>query len=243
MLLLILLFLAIAQGYPAHCPKYVCSDKLSASNACAKTDFTKDSVEIFLRTCSNGHVCDVSPSNFETTLCSPYYTITKLYPGEYCTNSTECYSSTCENNKCKGHKENEKCTTDFDCNPGLYCLNTECVKAVANDVCTKEQKCAANCVKNGDRCDLVGSVDNGKRSLVPGACRSLYIDEEGKCSEGPKLDPKQKNKANPEYCSYTTGGKIKQEVPVCGMNKDSHSYCNPGLGDVDINLVLPIIIK
>lgn len=243
MSLLILLLAAVSQGHPVPCPKHVCSDKFSANNVCAKVDFSKDSVEVSLRTCNGGQVCDVSPLNLAETFCSPYYTITKFYPGEYCTNSIECYSNTCDNNKCKGQKENEECTGDIDCNPGLYCLNTRCAKAVANDVCTEEQKCAANCAKNGDRCDLIGSVDNGKPSHVPGACRSLHIDEEGNCSEGPKLDPKQKNKANPEQCSYTVGGKTKEELPVCGMNKDGHRYCNPGLGDVNIDPVFLFVME
>eukprot|EP00826_Nyctotherus_ovalis_P038648 TRINITY_DN3633_c0_g2_i10.p1 TRINITY_DN3633_c0_g2~~TRINITY_DN3633_c0_g2_i10.p1 ORF type:complete len:257 (-),score=20.26 TRINITY_DN3633_c0_g2_i10:280-1050(-) len=244
-----LFFLANAfliSAFPIYCPRYICTNKLSTNTACAKTNLTGERATITLKSCNDNSACDVIPSNLKETSCSPYYTNTRLYPGDYCRNKIECHSGICEKEKCKGKGENEKCKKDIDCDVGLFCLvdaaGGKCVRALkANATCKKHERCAANLVNNGTHCVQIGSVPNGKSSTVPSACRSLFIDKQEICVTGPKLHPQHKNKANVTTChyEYVADGKkvLVLKNPICGANKDGEGYCNPGIGDVDITPV------
>lgn len=43
------------------------------------------------------------------------------YPGDACTASSDCMSGTCTDNLCAGKAIDETCSSDSDCNTGLYC--------------------------------------------------------------------------------------------------------------------------
>jgi len=231
-----ILSFAFIFSFPTHCPVYSCDSNILTGENCSKINFESENVTIALKGCKEDLVCDVSPFNLQETSCSLYYTTTKFYPGEYCRNETECYSGICENGKCKGQEEDKDCTKDIDCDPGLYCLEKFCKKAIVNDIYGKNQKCAANYVKNDNRCVKIGSIDNDKPASVSGACRSLYINSKGLCSEGPKLI---KSESNSTKCQYQVSETEKEDGdPVCGMSKSGESYCNPGVGDIDFASVL-----
>jgi len=232
-----ILSFAFTFSFPAHCPVYSCDNNTLTGKNCAKINFERENVGITLKGCEGDLVCDVSPFNLQETSCSPYYTTTKFYPGEYCRNETECYSGNCKNGKCEGKKESQNCTKDIDCDPGLYCLGKFCKKAIVNNTCGKDEKCAANYVKNESRCVKIGSIDNDQPASVPGACSSLYINSKGLCSKGPKLRENKFN-SNSNKCEYEVDEIVIEDDPVCGMGENGESYCNPGVGNIDSASVL-----
>ena len=157
--------------------------------------------ELYLKKCEKPeHVCDTYGMNSSEAICSPYYTKPRFYPGEYCRNSSECYTNNCNETtkKCIGKEFEDSCTKDAECNPGLFCLKIDEKTGKCNhtqklnDHCDENSKCGSNMVCEKNNCTLIGSKKNGVLADNKNACLSFFIIS-GKCAPGPKLQVEMEN--------------------------------------------------
>jgi len=221
-----------------NCTKYIPTTTFFTNLSCAKYTF-KTSTIMYLKACPEQKVCDfTSPQENKEFFCrnnshSPIY-----YPGEYCSNDSECFSNICKDNTCKG-KEN--CNKDIDCKPGHYCLKGTCEEAVTEGKeCNETKKCKANLVCN-KTCIKLGSIKNGQEAINPKACSSFYITG-GKCSTGPKLNEEDKDKENPKQCTYKYKDEsTRTDKAICGLNKEGARYCALGEGDMELEKVVLLV--
>jgi len=223
--------------FALECRKFVCEkDVIQKGEVCALQ--TLDLVT--LKKCDKGLVCP-TPQNLEDdTACMDANDIKSVYPGEYCTNSTQCIYGTCDEttNKCVGLAEGAECKGDEQCNAGLYCkLDSEkklsfCVNLMlANQACSATDKCTPGTFCHKGNCTLYAQLDNGADAAVPALCKSYYT-KAGKCTDGPKL---QSTKQCPEdgTCKYKNAAAEEFSEPCwCGRTSEGTGYCRPGKGDV-----------
>jgi len=98
--------------------------------------------------------------------------------------------------------------------------------------------CAVGFVCN-DHCVPMFSIKKGDKSKSSAACETLFAIN-GICAEGPRLEGKNGYSKEPalckDTCSYFASGKFFMDTPcVCGMDSKGTQYCNPGLGDINID--------
>lgn len=227
------------------CTKYICETKFPNPDTCAKQTFVDNVMSLSLRGCNATSVCDIKYNLDEEAVCTPYYSIARFYPGEYCVNDAECYSGKCEKGTCVGLGENGICSSDTDCAAGLFCHEDVCMKAgERGKSCGEEFKCQAGLVCDNNICVLIGSKGNGQDASVPAACASQFAT--GKtCRPGPKLISPGGLEKCPltGSCEYALDdGKTFMEPCVCGMTKEGSRFCNPGRGNVDTSDVRLLLI-
>jgi len=227
----------------AHeCAKYVCDSKLP-SDVCLQSKTKQDYIIFELNPCDAPQVCDIHSMESKAK-CRNYYLHPIRFPGEFCRNDTECYSTQCDNNtnKCIGRRFEEACVNDVDCAEGLYCENTKkiCVKTIKeNQECNSDLKCAPYLVCHKNKCILKASLLNGEPTSTPSACSSFYI-RNGKCDDGPKLQRSENDPKvgpikcpNEGVCSYKfADNEILTEPCQCGHTESGELLCAPGAGDV-----------
>ncbi|OMJ69173.1 hypothetical protein SteCoe_33171 [Stentor coeruleus] len=169
--------------------------------------------------CTNGQVCHalVSAEATNSTCYTPPAAV--RYPGDYCTESTQCSSGTCTNKVCTGLSIGAKCTSLYSCNPGLYCdtANTVCVASVPQSgVCSSTVYCQANLTCNLGICVPFYSVAlNGPVNPISGGYGFSTV-----CASGfAALDSK-------------TGATICMTAPV-SPSKSVNAVCTPGNSCLD----------
>ena len=236
-ILLLLTIVFTLEDLP-KCPIYDCNLE---GEQCAKLNITKDKITFHLKPCKNNQFCNIE-FNKIPSLCSGSITIPTRYPGEYCKYNAECLAGKCIQNKCypKDYEHNKTypCKDDVDCNPGLYCINASCKKAMRlNDTCDENKKCSVPFVcnefvnkssnKTGKRCINMGTIKVGEKANTPAACESFYI-KNGLCQERVKLidgiDTPILCNETYDKCYYEDDTYTSCE---CGLDKKGNSYCIP----------------
>lgn len=178
-----------------------------------------------------------------------------LYPNEQgCSMSAGCGSgSQCIDNICVGSNFTQTCSSNFECSPGLRCVNQECdVQLNVNDTgCFSDTDCVntCGCDRNAfgsltGTCVPYFSIPTGSQVLACNQYNSLLC-ESGQCLPGSDLSPAtcieafKSPKATPmecsnvEMCYATTDSNVTVFSDcVCGVNSEAKSYCLPFLGDL-----------
>jgi hypothetical protein len=240
-----LVTLQISGALTMKCPIYTCATDFSDEEGCFKVDlYSSGRLTFHLRSCEDSSkVCDITRNENVESICMPYFTDAFLYPGEYCRFDTECYSGNClEDTKvCAGRNISEVCSTEEDCAAGLYCLEGTCQPTQKEGAsCDKVHKCDSTHVCESGVCVRIGSRPAGEKAQLPGVCSTMYI-YNGVCAGGPTLKEGINLTQDTEggECVYVMpDGKSFSTEPVCGMTKDALSFCNPGLGEMNLNNVL-----
>jgi len=218
-----------------ECPKYNCMGNVKEREVCATwKDFGMN-----MSTCADkGFICQLPSGMEEEGLCIAKDSLPSLLPGEYCEKPSQClYGGKCEGNVCKGKKEGDVCTLDEECDVEMYCGNEreseskKCQRADGKS-CKDGKKCASNKLCYKEDCHMIGQLDDGKDSEIPGLCKSYYI-KGGKCSPGPKLNHSKECPEDKE-CKYSD----KTKTPcLCAKSSDGEKFCPPGKGDLDLSKV------
>jgi hypothetical protein len=144
---------------------------------------------------------------------------------------------------CKGNQKGDECTNTNQCDRGLYCDEGRC-KETGEGCNAKGEGCSVNqiCIKATKECVKLASIENDKPAPVPAACKSYYQNEEGKCTEGPKLKDLHKHDCPKEgTCQYSVGDKTIETSCSCAKDNTGKRYCPPGKGDINTNDVILIL--
>ena len=221
------------------CAAYSCG---SSENYCASvTTFSPNNIKVELSdVCSkNSTFCKLGASpnivfyhnENKTFSCG----ITDRYPGEDCSENSDCKSKVCSNKKCAGKKDDEDCTLDSDCLVGLYCDNKEkkCKKQKGLDEdCKNFLECKNSLLCSGGKCkDLLYSLEKGEEIITDNKnedffCKSGYSHNK-KCVE---IEDEYKNdfkecKLNDD-CNYKySSGETLTRKCECGFNSEGIGYC------------------
>jgi len=223
-----------------YCPLYMCEPE-KGNNVCnILTNQNEMPVFHIQDICKGDKICDLSLQfDQEDTCIIPHK---KLLPGEKCNVGSQCYSGKCDEcrGQCTGFLESDTCSTNEECDVGLYCdISKKCKlwKELAGE-CDVGIECASYLVCNNKKCVLPGSVRIGEVSTNPFACSTLYAAEisVGKtvCVNGPTRISEE---ACTGYCWYKLilpdESVLKVSEPgECGKDNTGESYCPRGLGDL-----------
>jgi len=208
------------------CISYECGDNFKNKDSCMRFNLSDNSRKVYLRDCDKDMICDPNKVNNSEATCVKNYTKPNRYPGEYCRNHIECLSHNCTKEECIPSNKDGKCSHDWECNKGLYCLNNQCTEIhKENATCNASEQCDANLVCSLKKCTKIGSKAENDSATVPGACSSFYIENE-KCKQAPSL-----KSSNDIECEYTNG---RKEKPLCGLTTEGKKYCKAAPGDVNM---------
>ncbi|OMJ75904.1 hypothetical protein SteCoe_24844 [Stentor coeruleus] len=178
------------------------------------------------------------------------------YPGESCTNNTDCISNICVSGVCKGTAQGGSCTSSSQCNVGLYCISQNymftCQPLIGvNEYgCTSDYDCinTAGCLFNvtGEPgiCTYYYSLAIGTPIICnsasglnefcqTGTCYSTGYSQYGNCTEAPvSKNPLGVPCTTNSQCTGTNSYNLPfQSTCTCGYNPNGNSYCQPFLGD------------
>lgn len=207
---------------------------------------------VYMQSCPEGEICNIlSEIPEEKTTCVPKVEPTyKRYPGMPCETDDECFSNQCEDNLCKGHKENDNCTSVEQCDYGYTCrkLTSESESAV----CTKPVEEGGDCIEDTDcslsngclnsKCTAYFSVNDGQSigttpSFTPffSFCKSGYANKDGICQTLNKTKPYEECDEYENACHYEINGSTESIVLLekcqCGYNPLGKKFCALGSGD------------
>eukprot|EP00826_Nyctotherus_ovalis_P003074 TRINITY_DN10617_c0_g2_i2.p1 TRINITY_DN10617_c0_g2~~TRINITY_DN10617_c0_g2_i2.p1 ORF type:complete len:229 (+),score=52.04 TRINITY_DN10617_c0_g2_i2:696-1382(+) len=218
------LFVALAAGCLAmKCADYKCGNNNSNEGECITWTVTG----MTIIPCKDGLACLMD--NKGVGMCKKPGDIKGKYAGEYCESNPQCRTDNCVNNVCVGKKDG-KCTTHADCDVEQFCDKEKCAKIEGACSVANNKPCKSNEVCNGDVCVRLASIDNGKPSQVPAACKSYYIKDK-KCEQGPTLKREDKG-----MCVYQVGKDPEYtDTKVCVRDSKGSSFCDPGRGKMNIN--------
>ena len=257
-----------------QCSKFVYSpDKFSINEEnnqiCAKLEnpFYENgkNISIFIngKQCPENHICqyDFNKININQNYnfkCEPLYNIennnqkSTKYPGENCTINDVCMKGNfedigdCVNEKCTGHKINQKCVSNTDCIVGLFCETEKkiCVEQKKLDSeCKNSFECLNNLICVNNKCieyyslEIGESINEVKEEINKNQlCKTgIYNEKINKCdnfisyyniSNENIYKGFVKCDINDE-CLYTSdnGKTIYNKKCECGYNSEGNAFC------------------
>jgi len=240
-ILICLLFLAYStEG--VKCPSY---DRGLSADPCLTIEEKDNRYNYKINPCPKGKYCNLD-FNAKESKCIEF--LNERFPGEYCENKDDCQSGKCENGKCANITHNGSCDNHANCSLGHFCHSAtkECTKVKALDEsCNKGEMCGVGLACNNNTCVTMFSIKNGSRSTSSAACETFFA-RNGICVEGLRLDMEslfgERNDKSKEpvickgECPYIAENRDRiNSSCVCGMDFRGTEYCNPGLGDIDID--------
>ena len=181
------------------------------------------------------------------------------YPGEACTQNSECITNLCTSGACLGALRTAACTKTSDCQPGLWCApSLTCQPLLPTSFnCTETSQCILGAVCDQGACTDILSLEDGAKvekcpeTRVNLKCRSATCQNVGglftedlECVAAP-----ESVHSNPYKCSsdaMCSGYQGTVAVPgkcVCGYNAKGQSYCQGHTGDKDSTNFLSALKK
>lgn len=238
----IILLSFLISLYSASATQCNIFDCANAQDKCYTLKPNGENFKYALGSCPEGQLCDLE-SDFDTGSCKSR--LPMRLPGEFCTENGDCRSNLCEGpnggKKCKGKDDKDGCNNDEDCNYGLYCATNKCTAVKKLDAdCKAGEKCDAGLVCNLGKCTPIFSIPNEKEAGASSACETFFA-HGGKCAVGPTLEKTTGAHKEPIKCEndcryrFADNGDFITSSCVCGMTHEVKKYCNPGIGDIDLN--------
>lgn len=239
------------------CQKYGChTGGYSISPTCAYVSPTNDVVLQICDSISEPY-CDASSTGIRNYTCkSSSLVIPRVsYPGEPCSQDSDCITDKCALGFCAGSQPGATCVSNSDCGVGLYCNSGFFCAAQlpAGSACTSDYEClnsygCNNTLFEDGTCVEYFSIPYG---YVTGMCIDLLTEglsnlcQTGSCyslSPGSNslgvCEPSYSNLYEyPKECEediecvgYNT---VNSTIGICscGMNLNGNSYCDAFLGD------------
>ena len=229
----------------SDCPRYIC--KPSHFHFTEGTCVAYLDGDYYVSDCKQG-ICSPSYGTQNST-CSGQARSTSLsnFPGTQCTSSSDCYSGYCFKGICKGSELSQACSSNYDCDPGLYCKANFCAKLIpaGTNGCLSDFDC-----ENSSGCDsgwcveyfsrkagvYVGSCPSSNKNLVCATATCAKTNEENLCIEALMNSNKE-----PHYCALGGNNCISKADPhtgivmvsecVCGLGKSGYAFCGLFPGD------------
>ena len=179
-----------------------------------------------------------------------------FWPGETCTEDTECHSKSCTNGICTGKTKDETCSTNLDCDVGLYCKNpgllsaNKCLEWLGEgETCSADEECRPSMFCNSNKCQKWLSVADGVKTSKADArvCLNAELNS-GFCSAPLKRKNKLAvgNSAGAGVCEYTNASGSPSPTTkdsVCGMAQAPSAFCPLGHADEEYVTVLNLVSK
>ena len=226
------------------CPKYSCTNAtgLWDNNQCVYYNkdiyYSQIYQSLQARACDSPLQCQYQgqSTNFSNFTCSEPPQLLR-YPGDYCSENSQCQTKKCSNDRCAGSKYGEQCLNVYSCEPGYYCNSAKlCDKLkIAGEVCTSDSECATFLVCNSGFCTAAYSIEIGVQVVGSATgynkfCSTGFamLNETGLyCAEAPTMGNESIICTTNTNCTDTTGVYTKQ--CVCGF--DGNRYCPSFEGD------------
>lgn len=243
-------FLVFASSQ--NCPKYECGS-LQSPLCTSGSDST-----VYVQSCPIGSYCPFNASTPLVPQVCETIQIELSYPGEPCKTNSDCNINLCLTNfTCAGLPEAAQCNNTLQCNPGLYCTQSN---IDSETVCTRQiQTGNIGCKDSGDcvnvaYCNWTGIPGKsrciGALSLLPGTqisqcinnlnpvCQNLYCTtniEGSFCADLVKSINILPVKCSSNWdCMSTTDryvGGFYLGNCICGNNPNGNAYCSLFPGD------------
>ena len=129
------------------CAAYSCklSTQFFSISTCSYYDNSYYTPIYYLSNCLdiNQPYCSFQTGKNSTCTSAPIANNPTKYPGEKCLQSIECNSQLCIDQTCIGSIANLSCNSNYDCNPGLYCYQFQCIPLLTVNAtgCTSDYDC------------------------------------------------------------------------------------------------------
>ena len=164
---------------------------------------------------------------------------TTKYPGEICTQSSDCLSGHCSSSgRCVGLPQGQPCSLHGDCDVGLVCIggvSKFCIQQMTEGGrCTQDADCVNSCLCYNAKCSrylslLSGSVIGDSTAFL---CASGFA-LQGVCLEAPRNvkaadDPCYNDRECKTVFPDATTGLISCR---CGLNTKGLAFCQAVPGD------------
>ena len=128
---------------------------------------------------------------------------------------------------CQGEPEKASCSSDIQCDVGLYCKNSRCTLQIEEgQECTLEDKCVNWALCNFQTCTLKASLPNGYTLDAPQyeLCKSNHThndtDTKWWCYPGHYISSSDVKPQSGINCTYynlgTADNRTVNELSVCG---------------------------
>ena len=235
------------------CPQFDCG--VLPSGTCIQ--YIESENTNVVQPCPSGYSCPYSSTTPSQSVVCTLTPTDFSYPGEPCSQSSDCNTNLCQNSICIGIFENQPCNTTLQCAPGLYCYFSQ---TVLSFICSPLIKTGnSGCLTNSD-CEIVSycnftgvlatSICIGSFSLLPGVrisncynglnylCQNLYcttnIDGSFCTDKVTSLNALPVSCTSDWDCMSTTDrfvGGFYLGSCVCGNNNEGSSYCSLFPGD------------
>ena len=236
------------------CARYSCVDN---KDFCAKSKINGSEISVTLSPiCKKGEYCDVGGDPNKVFYegkevrgkCKSNRPSTqKRYPGEHCTENSQCiYNNICDENtkRCTGKSVDTICSSNIECLSGLYCDQKRHRCTQQKDLygdCSSSYECSNNLLCHNSHCSdvlyklPVGTKVESVDEDIPNDYYCLYgMSISGVCVEfwyeDPELNLKEEKvecKRN-DLCHYIYNP-IKFgtfTLPCqCGYNRKGNGYC------------------
>ena len=155
------------------CKSDLGKNKMKEDRVC----YTQQDSKNLVNACEpENYFCDVLNSFGSDIYCSHFDSAPRrnnFPPGDICTGNHQCFTGNCTFSNgvgvCQGLAKNEICTTDRECNAGLFCYKTAGTTGTCQDVIKKGEPCNASlrcefghlCANH--TCTMIGSLPLGAR--------------------------------------------------------------------------------
>jgi hypothetical protein len=193
--------------------------------------------------------CDTSNMQVNSSCSSiTQESLRRSYPGEPCSDNSECEFGYCLGSICFGLILNEDCESNLECNPGLRCKSGKCTTLLhSGSPCESDYDCIPSLGCNNQKCTAYYSLPSGSSvsDCNNGDMSSLFCSEsschyDSKSKQGTCIPAFKSISTNP-ICSnssqcigqtYHNENKYtKTSSCDCGMNEEGKLYCFPHDGD------------
>lgn len=225
------------------CYKYKCAESGQLSSGVC---LSRSNGNVYLAECTD-YTNSYCPTSFTATTNSscttPPPSVAFAYPGEVCTQASDCKYGSCVNNFCFGQEMLSDCDVHGECNPGFQCANGlgRCFPLLeqGDSGCETEFDCSYNMTCDNGNC--VPYFSKKSDSWIFN-CTNYQSDacESGQCIFGYCVNAGKTKGGYPRKCSTQTdcysdeyenqGIKLYTNCS-CGLNPDGYGYCNLFPGD------------
>lgn len=147
------------------CPAYVCKPETLNMNRATCTFY--QNFTYYLQVCDFGYYCDLTSGTLNSTCEWPTQPINPPvvnWVGEYCNYMTFCKHGNCYEGLCRGIAVDELCSSNADCDIGLFCKAGTCMEQIeeGEQGCVYDTDCVNSAGCNSGVCTAYFSIDEGE---------------------------------------------------------------------------------